>query len=376
MSVWAELVGQEPAVAVLQRAVEAAHARLEGSGGAGMTHAWLFTGPPGSGRSNAARAFARALQTRPGGTPEPNHPDVTVVRTDRLSLEIDEIRELVRTAALRPTQGRWQIIVVEDADRLTEKAADALLKSLEEPAARTVWMLCAPTPEDVAITIRSRSRHVLLRTPSTEAIAGLLRERDGVESSVAEAAARASQGHIGRARALALHQDVRERRRHILSIPAALHDLGGALDAAADLERIAKDEAEHRASDLDARELADLRASWGVEERGKRPTGYAGALSQLERDHKRRRTRIVRDAIDGALIELLSFYRDVLSVQTQATVALVNADFETDVARVAAADRSEDTVRRIDAILHCRTSLLSNAAPLLSLEQMMAKLTW
>lgn len=376
MGTWGDLVGQEPAVAILQRAVDAAHDRLRGGPGSGMTHAWLLTGPPGSGRSNAARAFAQALQTPPGEEPEAHHPDITIVSTDRLSLEVDEIRDIVRSSALRPTRGRWQVLIVEDADRLTEKAADAMLKALEEPSERTVWLMCAPTPEDVIVTIRSRCRHVLLRTPPVAAVAGLLRDRDGVDPERAEAVARASQGHIGRARALALNEGVRDRRDAVLDIPIRLRHLGDALEAAAALQASAAQEAEARAGDLDARELSDFRASWGVEDRGRRPAGYAGQLSSLEKDQKRRRTRMSRDALDGALIELLSFYRDVLAVQMCGAPDLVNVDRRDDVTRIAQAGTPEETLRRIDAIAACRTALGANAAPLLALESMMEGLTW
>ena len=193
-----------------------------------MTHAWLFTGPPGSGRSNAASAFAAALQCEQGGCGEchscttahaGSHPDITIIRTDGLSIGTDVAREYVRKSALRPALGRWQVLIVEDADRLTDQAANALLKAIEEPSKHTIWMLCAPAVEDVIITIRSRCRPVLLRTPSATAIAGLLVERDGIEPALASAAAAASQGHIGRARGLARDPAARERRRAILALP-------------------------------------------------------------------------------------------------------------------------------------------------------------
>ena len=195
MTVWADLVGQEPVVETLQAAVASA----DGTGRS-MTHAWLFTGPPGSGRSNAASAFAAALQCEQGGCGEchscttaraGSHPDITIIRTDGLSIGTDVAREYVRKSALRPALGRWQVLIVEDADRLTDQAANALLKAIEEPSPHTIWMLCAPAVEDVIITIRSRCRPVLLRTPSATAIAGLLVERDGIEPSLATAAAAA-----------------------------------------------------------------------------------------------------------------------------------------------------------------------------------------
>ncbi|NRQ49380.1 DNA polymerase III subunit delta' [Aeromicrobium stalagmiti] len=373
--VWSDLVGQEPVVDTLRAAVASA-----GGDGRSMTHAWLFTGPPGSGRSNAALAFAAALQCESGGCGQchscttaraGSHPDITVITTEGLTIGVDGIREYVRASSLRPALGRWQVLVVEDADRLTDPAAAALLKAIEEPSKHTVWMLCAPSAEDVMITLRSRSRSVILRTPGTAAIARLLVERDGIEPAMAQAVAAASQGHIGRARGLARDPSARERRRAILSIPVSIHGLGDCLVAA---QRIS-DEATVRASDFcdaaDERELADLRQAWGVEERGRRPAGYAGAASALEKDQKRRRTRMTRDGIDGVLLDLLSFCRDVLAVQCATGVDLVNADVADDVREMARVWTPESTIGAIDAIVECREALTANAAPLLALERMM-----
>jgi DNA polymerase III subunit delta' len=373
--VWSDLVGQEPVVETLQAAVASA-----GGDGRSMTHAWLFTGPPGSGRSNAARAFAAALQCELGGCGEchscttakaGSHPDITLISTDGLSIGVKDIRQYVRASALRPALGRWQILIIEDADRLTDEAANALLKAIEEPSRQTVWMLCAPAVDDVSVTIRSRSRAVLLRTPSTEAITGLLVNRDGVEPELAHAVAAASQGHIGRARGLARDPGARERRRSILSIPVALHDLGDCLRAAHQVNEEATARAKDYCDSADERELDDLRTTWGVEERGRRPPGYAGALSTLQKDQDRRRKRMARDSIDGVLLDLLSFCRDVLAVQCATGIDLVNADVADDIAEMARVWTPESTIHTIDAIVECREALTANAAPLLALERMM-----
>ncbi len=373
--VWSDLVGQEPVVETLRAAVASA-----GGDGRSMTHAWLFTGPPGSGRSNAAMAFATALQCERGGcgvchscttAKAGSHPDITGITTEGLTIGVDGIREYVRASSLRPALGRWQVLIVEDADRLTDQAAAALLKAIEEPSKHTVWMLCAPAADDVMITLRSRSRSVVLRTPGTEAIARLLVERDGIEPVLAHAVAAASQGHIGRARGLARDPGARDRRRDIMSIPLSIRGLGDCMTAA---QRIS-DEATARSAAFcdiaDERELADLRQAWGVEERGRRPAGYAGAVNALEKDQKRRRTRMTRDAIDGVLLDLLSLCRDVLAQQCATGVALVNADMADDVRELARLWTPESTIAAIDAIVECRTSLTANAAPLLALERMM-----
>ena len=378
--VWDELVGQEPAVEVLRRAVMAADARLQGrSDVTGMTHAWLITGPPGSGRSNAGRAFAAALQCGLQGCGECTgcrtvltgaHPDVTLIRTELLSIRVAEIRELVRRAAMRPTQGRWQVMVVEDADRLTEQAADALLKSIEEPAARTVWVLCAPTVEDVVPTIRSRCRLLVLRTPPTDAVAAMLARRDGVDPELAGFAARAAQGHIGRARALARDERVRERRRKVLRVPFELRDLGACLGAAAQLVDAAKEESKESTAEVDQRERAELEQALGMGTKGAKPRETAAALKELDDQQKARAKRWERDVLDRSLVDMMALYRDVLVVQTVAGAELINAELCEEIERLAGRTSPEQTIRRIGALTGCREAIDTNVAPLLALEAM------
>ena len=382
MSVWDDLVGQEPAVRVLRRAAEAADARLQGARGAqtaAMTHAWLITGPPGSGRSNAGRAFAAALECGLKGCGECTqcrtalsgaHPDVTLIRTELLSIRVSEIRELVRRAAMSPTQGRWQALVVEDADRLTEQAADALLKSIEEPAARTIWVLCAPTVEDVVPTIRSRCRLLVLRTPPAAAIADMLVARDGVDPELAGFAARAAQGHIGRARALARDQRVRERRAVVLAIPFELRDLGACLTAAAQLVDSAREEAKETTVDVDARERAELEQALGVGTKGAKPREAAAAVKELEEQQKARAKRWERDVLDRSLVDLMALYRDVLVLQTDAGVDLVNAELQDRIEELARRTTPEQTLHRIEALNSCRDAIETNVAPLLAAEAM------
>lgn len=382
--VWSDLVGQDRIVEVLSGAARSASAPDRS---AQMTHAWLFTGPPGSGRSVAAVAFAAALQCESGGCGQchscqtvraGSHPDVTVLNTDGLSIGVAEAREVVRKSALRPSVGRWQILVVEDADRLTEQAANALLKSVEEPSPQTIWMLCAPAPEDVITTIRSRCRPVLLRTPTSDAIARLLVERDGVDETTASSVAAASQGHVGRARGLARDEAARQRRADILGLPRGLRTLGDCLQAAQRIDAEATARADAHCDAADEREKADLRASWGVEESGSRggkkgPVGYAGALSALTKEQERRRKRMARDSIDGVLLDLLSYFRDVLAVQLGAPDQLINADVREDVVTMAAERSPESIVEAIDAVAECRDALEANAAPLLAVEHMMTR---
>ncbi|MFI2617564.1 DNA polymerase III subunit delta' [Streptomyces sp. NPDC018584] len=394
MSVWDDLVGQERVSEQLGAAARDADALVTAVAAdtpvpdsSKMTHAWLFTGPPGSGRSTAARAFAAALQcTSPdralGGAPGcgfcdgchtsliGTHADVEVVRTDLLSIGVKETRDLVRRAQLSPAVGRWQVIVLEDADRLTEGAGNVLLKAVEEPAPRTVWLLCAPSLEDVLPTIRSRCRHLTLRTPPVDAVADVLVRRDGIEPDVAAAAARATQGHIGRARRLATDPRARERRAAVLKLPLRVHEIGGCLKAAQELIDTATDDAKQVAEDVDTKETEDLKAALGGGQGGRMPRGTAGAMKELEDRQKRRRTRTQRDSLDLALIDLTGLYRDVLALQLGSRVAIANTEVQDMLERMALGTSPEATLRRIEAIGACRTALDRNVAPLLAVEAM------
>ncbi|MQA86688.1 MAG: DNA polymerase III subunit delta' [Streptosporangiales bacterium] len=384
MSVFDDLVGQEPAVRELRSAAASAAEVLRGGSGAGMTHAWLFTGPPGSGRSVAARAFAAALQCPDLGCGECDacrhvlagtHADVEVVRPSGLSYGVKDSRDLVLRAGSRPSGGRWQVVCFEDADRATEQAANVLLKAIEEPAPRTVWLLCAPSPEDLVLTIRSRCRLVTLRTPPSAAVAEVLVRRDGIDTDMAAFAARAAQGHIGRARRLATDAEARRRREEVLRIPLSLDGIGACLSAAAQLVEAAEGETNAAAGELDAAETAELRRALGEREGGKGlPRGSAAVLRDLEERQKSRTTRMRRDALDRALLDLASFYRDVLIVQAGSGIDLANADKEEEIRGVASGAAPETTLRRLEAIMECRERLEANANPLLAVEAMTVSL--
>lgn len=383
MTVWDELVGQEHLVGQLRATVAGAAKLLAGGASAQMTHAWLFTGPPGSGRSTAARAFAAALQCEQEGcggclacrtSLAGSHPDVNRVVTESSVITVAAAREAVRVAALSPASRRWQVVIVEDADRLNDHSANALLKSIEEPPARTVWLLCAPTVEDVLATIRSRCRTVVLRTPPTSAVAAHLVRRDDVSEGVATFAARAAQGHIGRARGLAVDEAARNRRREVLGIPTQLRDLGDCMTAAANLVSAAEEEAKPRSEQLDAKELADLEAAYGAGTRGVRSTGFAAAQKALQSSQRQRSKRIVRDCLDRYLLDLASFYRDVVALQLGARTELINEEMRPQVSTMARATAAETSAQRLSAIFATREALEGEVAPLLALESLMISL--
>jgi DNA polymerase-3 subunit delta' len=394
-SVWADVVGQPAAVEVLSAAAEAAAVIVAGGTAApgAMTHAWLFTGPPGSGRSVTAKAFAGALQCvnvedRPGcgecvgchtalaGT----HADVRVVVPEGLSISVAEMRALVQTAARRPTTGRWQVVIIEDADRLTEGAANALLKAVEEPPERTVFLLCAPSdhPEDVSVTIRSRCRVVSLGTPKVTAIAEVLEHRDGVPPEMATWAASVCGGHVGRARRLAVDNDVRTRREAVLRIPLALKRPADVFTCADQLVLAAEGDATTANEERNESERAALETAMGAGGTGKGTAaatrGAKGAMKDLEKRQKSRATRTQRDSYDIALVDLAAFYRDVLVTATGSEARLNHPDRAADSKTAAASWSPESTLRRLEAVLACREALELNVKPRIAIEAMVTAL--
>ncbi|MCK6096348.1 DNA polymerase III subunit delta' [Micrococcus sp. EYE_162] len=378
--VFADLAGQDAVVAQLRRA--AAEER--------PTHAWLFTGPPGSGRSTAARAFAAALQCE---SPDPlqrgcgrchacrtalagTHPDVTVLATEGVSYRIEDVRALVETGQSTPATGRWRIFLMEDADRMTERATNVLLKAIEEPPERTVWMLCSPSPADVLPTIRSRCRLVTLRIPAVEDVAALLHRRDGLDTDTALLTARISQSHVGMARRLARDPEALRRREAVLSLPLRATAVSDAMATAAELAEVSRAEAESSSAARDAEELAGLRRALGIEGSEAVPPKLRHHVKRLEEEQARRRKRSVRDALDRAMIDVIGLFRDVLRVQLGAEGELINEHRRAEIEAYArgAAGSSADVVARIDAVAQARTRLAGNVPEQLALEAMMLAL--
>ena len=379
MSVFDLLIDQEHVISILRDAVQAAAIGDDES--QEMTHSWLFTGPPGSGRSNAALAFAAALVCKQGGCNEctdcvtalrGNHADVELIKTEGLSIKIDEVRELITRASWSPSVGNYRVVVIEDADRLTESAANALLKAIEEPGLRTVWLLCAPSATDVLPTIRSRMRSLVLRTPSTTAVAALLVE-EKISPAMANFAARASQGHIGRARHLAKSEEARTRREAILKISLLISDVASAFKAAQVLVEAAKAEAEEEAERRDSAEIISLKEAWG-QQGSKLTQGGSKVVKELEKEQKSRTTRMVRDYLDRALLDIATLYRDTLLVQSNSLDSIINIDLISEIEKLAERTTPEATLKKLEAIMSARTNLAHNAAPLLTIEALMVSL--
>ena len=380
-SAFDDLVDQDRIVEILRGAVIASH---RGEESQEMTHAWVFTGPPGSDRSSAAVAFAQALVCRNNGCGNCNdcnsakthgHPDVEIIRTEGLSIKVEDVRELLSRVAWAPSMGGWRVVVMEDADRLTESAANALLKAIEEPGTRTVWLLCAPTLHDVLPTIRSRCRHLQLRTPSIDAVTQVLIRRDDISPSMANFAARVSQGHIGRAKYLATNESIRNNRKVIMQLPLQLDSLAGAFQAAHTLVDLATNAANSSSDERDEEEIEELREAYGKGATGRgMATGGAKAIKELEKEQKSRSTRMVRDSIDGALLDLATFYRDVMMAQSGDSFSMINSDMREQIERYASNSPSHLAVEKLIAIMDARTHLTRNVAPLVTCEALMCLL--
>ncbi len=391
--VFADLVGQHEAVETLRQASAAAALVVAGDTvtAGSMTHAWIFTGPPGSGRSVAARAFAAALECERGGVGcgachgchtalGRTHADVRFVVPEGLSIGVNEMRTLVLRAASAPSGGRWQVVVIEDADRLTEQAGNALLKAIEEPPPRTVFLLCTPSthPDDISVTIRSRCRVVTLRQPPGEAVAEVLVRRDGIAPDVAAWAAAAAQGHVGRAKRLSGDAEARGRREAVLAVPRRLTGVGACFDAATSLIKAAEAEAAELLVQTDATERAALEQALGAGGTGRGAAGAmrgsAGQLKELEKRQRSRATRAKRDALDRALVDLAGFYRDVLITNLRAPVPVVHNDVAAQSEAAAGKWTAESTLRRLEAVLACRNAIEENVKPEIAVEAMMLSL--
>ena len=365
---WGDVWGQSEAVQTLRAAA---------SDPAALSHAWLITGPPGSGRSTLAHAFAAALIAS-GPDDEHTmrqvlagtHPDVTALRTDKVIITIKEARALVERSYFAPSAGRYRVIVVEDADRMVERTSNVLLKALEEPPEQTVWVLCAPSEADLLPTIRSRVRSLRLREPDVDDVAALIRTRTGVDAAVAEQAARHAQRHIGMAQRLATDEGARQRREQALRSVLGVNGVRAAVEVAASIIQAATDDAKALTAERDEAERAALLRTVGVAEGKPVPPAVRAQVSALEDDQRKRATRSLRDGIDRVLTDLQSMFRDVVMLQFGRD-DLINRELAEPLSAMAAAWPVERTLTVLDHLADTRESLERNVAPLLAVESLL-----
>ncbi len=366
---WGDVWGQPDAVETLRTAA---------SDPSALSHAWLITGPPGSGRSTLAYAFAAALIAE-GPDDEATmrqvlartHPDVTALRTDKVIITIAEARALVERSYFSPSSGRYRVIVVEDADRMVERTSNVLLKALEEPPEQTVWILCAPSEADLLPTIRSRVRSLRLREPDVDDVARLIALRTGVDAAVAEQAARHAQRHIGMAQRLATDEPARRRRDETLRAVLGVRGVGDAVEVAGRIIQAATDDAKALTAERDAAERANLLRMVGVGEGQAVPPALRSQLSALEDEQKKRATRSLRDGIDRVLTDLQSLFRDVVMLQFGRADQLINRELQPELAALAQAWPDTRTLVVLDHLADTRQSLERNVAPLLALESLL-----
>lgn len=371
MSVWDDLVGQEEAISRFRTAASDSRA---------LAHSWLITGPPGSGRSNLAYAFASALLCRSGGCGEcpdcrqvaaRTHPDLSALATERVIIAIDEVRALVTTAQFGPRVAKYRVVVIEDADRMVERTSNVLLKALEEPPEGTIWILCAPSEADLLPTIRSRVRSVRLTVPTINDVANLIVSRTGVAYEVAERAARHAQSHVGMATRLCTNDLAAARRDETVRRALSVKNVRDAVFVAARLLEIATEDAKALTEEKDALEVEETRRAFGLAVEDSIPAGMRATFRSLEEQQKRRETRSLRDGVDRILVDLSSVFRDVLLLQLGVRDGLINVEYLSDLEPFAAALTARTALDVTDAIMTARHRIAGNVSPVLALEAMM-----
>lgn len=381
MSVWDSLVGQKPVIDMLSRIAQGDPSQI--------TQSWLICGPPGSGRSNMARAFAAALESPDHGmSAEPTrvtqqvlagtHPDVTVLTTNKVTIGIDQVREIITTSEQMPATAPWRIIIIEDVDRMLERTTNVLLKEIEEPAEHCIWLLCAPSAQDVLPTIRSRTRIVNLAVPSTQAVAGFLTSTTNVEPKVAQRAARFAEGHIGIAKLYATDERVMSDRDELVVGVLNLARASDAVLLAGNLIDNAKAQAEADANRITAGQEAEFRRINGLAPSDRIPPKLRGAFNQIAKkdDVKRLVTRRTRDVLDRALNSIASIYRDVAVLQNNAedSVGLINLENRSSITELSVRLNRAGAVTRLDEVAHARKRLAGNGNPLLVFESLFCAL--
>jgi len=392
----ASRLADTPAVRdVVLAAAAAARAKVRGEVpelGNAMAHAWIITGPPGSGRSVAALALAAALQcTDPvdigcGRCPHCHdvfadaHTDVLRIVPAELSIGIDRMRAVRTEAAKLPTVSPWRIVIIEDADRLSDAAADAILKTVEEPPEHTVIIMCAPSidPDDFSPTLRSRCRHLYVPYPSVDEIVRILTTEVGASRDDAHLAAVASLRHVGRARRLITDPANQKRRASILHLAELIFHRDEAFKASLVFIRGVEKQIKAELEEINADELAELERALGKGGRGKGTQkamdGSAGALKDLTDTQKKRTTRSIRDTLDLALVDLTGLYRDALMIHTGAQVPLTHPDFSGLAGDLAGRVSETGLVDCLDAVAQCRERINVNVTPVIAFDGMIGRI--
>lgn len=389
----ADRLGDMPTVRDAVFGAAAAARGREGADPYAMTHSWVFTGPPGSGRSVVALAFAQALVcTDPeelgcgrcqacADVVNGAHTDVEHVVPEGNVIGIDYVRDtIIPTAHSLPTISDWRVVIIEDADRLRDDAANTLLKTIEEPPARTAIVLCAPSlaPEDFIPTLRSRCRHLYIPSPSTERIVRMLVDEENATESDARLAATSSLHHIGRARKLVRLPIMQNRRAQAINLAELVFHGDEAFKAVNALVTTAKKEIEETYAEIDEKELKKLEDSLGMGAKGKgaqkAARGSAGAVSELQKEQKRRRTRAQTDVLDLALVDLAGIYRDAMLIHSGADVELTHPDFQPLAAQLAQRGDMAAFVEAQEAIRQARQRLLGFVSAQLALDGMIGRI--
>jgi len=372
--VFRDVVSQPEAVTELLREINKDSA---------VHHAWLFTGPPGSGRSEIAFAFSAALVCEQGGcgvcnscemVRVGNHPDVQVLNTERVQISIDEVSEFIDKSLQMPALAKYRIMIIEDADRMSDRTSNLLLKSLEEPPKGTIWMLCAPSEADLLATIRSRVRRIMLKVPSVEEVAQLLMEKYGVEERLALVSAAQAQSHVGMARRLATNSAARDRRKQALTTVLAITDIPSAMDASVTLLKLAESDGAQLTAEIDEQERQELMARLGISEGSKLTPSSRSQLKKLEDAQKRRATRSKRDGLDRIFVDLMGLYRDVLTIQLGSNQELINPDLENEIRGLARDISQAQAIHAIEKIQQVRYRIDRNVRDSLLLDSLAVSL--
>jgi len=376
VKIFENIVGQSQVIETLKSAAIAAQENSELS--QKMTHSWLFTGPPGSGRSTVAKAFAASLLCSNGGcgkcvdcqsAMDGSHLDIDILKTEVSSIKVDEIRDLISRTSTSPSISNWRVVIIQDAQRLTEAAANALLKVIEEPSTRTIWLMTASTTLDLLATLRSRCRQIHLKTPDKESIIELLVKRDKIDSQIAEFAARVSQGHIGRAKFLAENPISRSRRNDVIDLFLTVNDTASAFSAASKIIDIAQEEAEDATRTTNEIDLINLQVA--LQGLGKSLiSGGVKVIKELERDQKAKTKRAIEESLDRFLLDILSIYRDSLLIQLSRSAELVNTEYFARYPEKFVRFKPESIIIKIENVLSAREKLAQNANNLLSMENL------